>query len=233
LGEEPDRRTRRGEATRALILARAADLIRERGYAGLTLRAVAQLADVPLSLVQYHYGNKTGLLAALLRQESARVLERERQIYAQPGPLSGKLRWIYHATILELDSGFTRGMWELWSAGLEDPELAALWRETMDSWREMLEQLLSKAAEDGELPLPLDARAMATLLTNVFQGIEVELLAGASPVEAPHADAIEAVAALLEAYELSAGGAERVARPLDVESQVGEGLDRLDPRDHS
>jgi AcrR family transcriptional regulator len=158
-----------------------------------------------LSLVQYHYGNKTGLLTALLRRESARVLEREREVYAQPGPLSGKLRWIYHATMLELDSGFTRGMWELWSAGLEDAELAALWRETMDSWRDMLEQLFENAAEERDLPLPLTPRALATLLTNVFQGIEVELLAGASPAEAPHADAIEAVAALLEAYELGAG----------------------------
>ncbi|MEA2361352.1 MAG: hypothetical protein QOD71_497 [Thermoleophilaceae bacterium] len=201
--EGRERTTGRGDATRALIVARAADVIRERGYAGLTLRAVADLADVPLSLVQYHFGNKTGLLSALLRRESARVLEREREVYAQPGPLSGKLRWIYHATMLELDSGFTRGMWELWSAGLEDAELAALWRETMDSWRDMLEQLFKKAADERDLPLPLTPRALATLLTNVFQGIEVEVLAGASPAEAPHADAIEAVAALLEAYELA------------------------------
>jgi AcrR family transcriptional regulator len=214
LADDRDRRTSRGEATRAHILACAADLIRERGYAGLRLRAVAELAEVPLSLVQYHYGNKTGLLAALLRQESARVLEREREIYEQPGPLSGKLRWIYHATLLELDSGFTRGMWELWSAGLEDPELAALWRETMDSWREMLEQLFRKAADEGGLPLPLEPRMLATMLTNVFQGIEVELLAGTTAAEAPHADAIEAVAALLEEHELRA---ERVARALDVE----------------
>jgi AcrR family transcriptional regulator len=217
LAEERDRRTRRGEATRALILARAAHLIRERGYAGLTLRAVADLAEVRLSLVQYHYGNKTGLLAALLRQESARVLEREREIYAQPGPLSGKLRWIYQATMLELESGFTRGLWELWSAGLEDAELAALWRETMDSWRDMLEQLFKKAADEDQLPLPVAPRELATLLTNVFQGIEVELLAGASPAAARHADAIEAVATLLEEYELRAGRAERVARPLDVD----------------
>jgi AcrR family transcriptional regulator len=203
LTEGRERTTGRGDATRALIVARAADVIRERGYAGLTLRAVADLADVPLSLVQYHFGNKTGLLSALLRRESARVLEREREVYAQPGPLSGKLRWIYHATMLELDSGFTRGMWELWSAGLEDAELAALWRETMDSWRDMLEQLFKKAADERDLPLPLTPRALATLLTNVFQGIEVEVLAGASPAEAPHADAIEAVAALLEAYELA------------------------------
>jgi AcrR family transcriptional regulator len=203
LTEGRERTTGRGDATRALIVARAADVIRERGYAGLTLRAVADLADVPLSLVQYHFGNKTGLLSALLRRESARVLEREREVYAQPGPLSGKLRWIYHATMLELDSGFTRGMWELWSAGLEDAELAALWRETMDSWRDMLEQLFKKAADERDLPLALTPRALATLLTNVFQGIEVEVLAGASPAEAPHADAIEAVAALLEAYELA------------------------------
>jgi len=218
LADKKDRRTPRGEATRALILARAGDVIRERGYAGLTLRAVADLAQVRLSLVQYHYGNKTGLLAALLRRESERVLEREREIYAQPGPLSGKLRWIYHATMLELESGFTRGLWELWSAGLEDAELAALWRETMDSWRDMLEQLFKNAADEGELPLPLAPRELATLVTNVFQGIEVELLAGATSAEAPHADAIEAIAALLEEYELRAGRAERVARPLDVDS---------------
>lgn len=208
-----DKRTRRGEATRELILARAADLIRDRGYAGLTLRAVADRAEVPLSLVQYHYGNRTGLLTALLKQQNARVLERERQVCAQPGPLSAKLRWICHSTTLGLESGYARIPWELWSAGLDDPELAALWRESIDSWRDMLEQLFKDAAEDGALPLPLSPRALATLLTNVFQGVEVEKLAGTSETAAPHMEALEAVADLLEDYELRAGGGSGTKAP--------------------
>ncbi|MEA2419300.1 MAG: hypothetical protein QOE60_1506 [Thermoleophilaceae bacterium] len=214
-----DRRTRRGEATRAQILESAAGLIRARGYAGLTLRAVADQAKVPLSLVQYHYGNKTGLLTALLKQENARVLERERGIYEQPGPLSEKLRWITHVTALELRSGYTRTLWELWSAGLEDPTLAALWREMIDSWRDMLEQLLEKAREDGGPPLPLTARQLATLVTCVYEGVEVELLAGTTADEAPHMQALDALADLLEAYELRAGsGPEGVPGTLDVET---------------
>ena len=43
--------------------------------------------------------------------------------------------------------------------------------------------------------------AIATLVANAFQGAEVEILAGVSEREAPHFEALEAVAVLIERLE--------------------------------
>jgi len=44
-------------------------------------------------------------------------------------------------------------------------------------------------------------RALATLIGNLFEGAEVEILAGVTEKEAPHFEALEACAALISAAE--------------------------------
>ena len=54
------------------------------------------------------------------------------------------------------------------------------------------------------LELPISATAVATLVANLFQGLEVEILAGVSEDEAPHLEVLEAVAQLIERIEADA-----------------------------
>ena len=49
--------------------------------------------------------------------------------------------------------------------------------------------------------LPLSPRALATFTANLFQGIEVELLAGVGESEAPHREVLDAVGALIAQAE--------------------------------
>ena len=51
------------------------------------------------------------------------------------------------------------------------------------------------------LDLPIPPRALATLVANAFQGAETEILAGFSEEEAPHYEALESVARLIEWVE--------------------------------
>ena len=48
------------------ILAAAQDILAERGYAELTMTAIAQQSGVNRALVSYYFGGKAGLLAALV-----------------------------------------------------------------------------------------------------------------------------------------------------------------------
>jgi AcrR family transcriptional regulator len=57
----------------AKILRAARASFAEHGYAGTTLRAVAQAADVDPALVNYYFTNKTGLLDAVLVPPAAWV----------------------------------------------------------------------------------------------------------------------------------------------------------------
>ena len=200
-----DGRAARGDATKLRILDAARDLLVERGYSGTSTRAVAERAETQLSLVHYHFGGKQQLLVAVLDRQNEDLLERQRRLYAEPGPLSEKWRTACRFLDDDVGSGYVRVLWELWAAGLADPELAARWRATMAGWRDLLESVFADWAAGLELDLPMSPRVLAALVANIFQGIEIELLAGVAEREAPHREALEALGALIEQAEARAG----------------------------
>jgi AcrR family transcriptional regulator len=198
-----DQRVARGEATRMQILKAARDVLRKRGHAAMSTRVVAERAGVPLSLVHYHFGGRRNVLAALLEHENERLLVRQRAMYAGPEPLAEKWRTACAYLRQDLRSGYVRILWELWAAGLADEELARRWRDAVDKWRSLLETVAAQWAAERDVELPMPPRALATLVVNLFQGAEAEILTG---VEAPHLDALEACASLIERVEKRALG---------------------------
>jgi len=196
-----DLRRARGDDTRLLILAAARDVLAEHGAAGTTTRSIAERAGVKLSLVHYHFGGKQELLAAVLDVENERLLERQRQLFAGPEPLADKWREACAYLREDLGSGYVRILWELWAEGLSDPTLAARWRAAIEGWRELLERVAADWTAEHDLRLPISPRALATLVANAFQGAETEILAGFGEHEAPHHEALESVAALIEWVE--------------------------------
>jgi AcrR family transcriptional regulator len=196
-----DGRAIRGEATRGLVLAAARDVLLDRGYAHTSTRAVAEQAGVPLSLVHYHFGSKQQLLIEVLERENELLLERQRELYATAGPLAEKWRSACAFLDEDLRSGYVRVLWELWAAGLADETLAARWRSAMGGWRALLESVAEAWVATLHTTPPLSPRGLATLVTNVFQGIEVELLAGVTDDEAPHREVLEALGAVIERWE--------------------------------
>jgi AcrR family transcriptional regulator len=199
-----DQRVARGDATRGQILEAARDVLSVDGYAGTTTRAVADRAGVRLSLVHYHFGGKSGLLAAVLEHENERLLERQRQLYAKEEPLAEKWRTACAYLQEDLRSGYVRILWELWAAGLTDEDLARRWRDAVAEWRALLERVVEEWAGEVGVTLPMPPRAIATLVANTFQGAEVEILAGVAEGEAPHYEALEAVAGLIHRIESAA-----------------------------
>jgi AcrR family transcriptional regulator len=179
----------------------AREMLVAHWHGGTSTRAVAERAGVRLSLVHYHFGGKQGLLAEVLRRENDMLLERQRGLYAAPGPLAEKWRIACDLLDEDIRSGYVRVLWELWAAGLADEALAAGWRTAMAGWRELLASVFAAWAEELDIELPVRPRALATLVANVFQGIEIELLAGVSEEDAPHREVLDALGALIERAE--------------------------------
>jgi len=196
-----DRRAARGQGTRLRILDAAREVLLERGYGGTSTRAVAEQAGVRLSLVHYHFGGKQALLVAVLQAENGLLLERQRALYAGPGPLAEKWRTACAFLDEDIHSGYVRVLWELWAAGLADETLAAEWRAAMAGWRDLLESVITTWAAELRLELPLSPRGLATLVGNVFEGVEIELLAGVGEHEAPHREGLDALGAMIEHAE--------------------------------
>jgi AcrR family transcriptional regulator len=196
-----DGRAIRGQATRDRIVDAAREILIELGHGGTSTRAVAERAGVRLSLVHYHFGGKQPLLVEVLRRENDQLLERQRRLFGAPGPLAEKWRIACDLLDEDIRSGYVRVLWELWAAGLADAELAAGWRSATAGWRELIASVFAAWSEELEIELPLSPPAVATLVANLFQGIEIELLAGVSEAEAPHREVLDAFGALIEQAE--------------------------------
>lgn len=69
-GPRPD-----GEERRRSILDAASALFAEQGFDGATTRAIAARAGCNISAIKYYFGDKAGLLASVLEEVNARVLE--------------------------------------------------------------------------------------------------------------------------------------------------------------
>jgi AcrR family transcriptional regulator len=193
-----DRRSVKGQATRERIISAARDVLMEHGHAGTTTRAVADAAGVNLSQVHYHFGGRQGLLIAVLDQENEALLARQYALYDAPGPLSEKWRLASNFLDDDMRSGYVRVLWELWAAGLTDPEIAAGWRAAVTRWHELLESVFAAWIEDVGLELPISPNVAATLVSDVFLGIEVHLLGG---FEAPHREVLDTIGVLIERAE--------------------------------
>lgn len=202
----PDQRLERGRSTRAQLLVAAAAVLSEQGYTAASMRAVADRAGTPLSLVHYHFGSKRGLLLAVLDDLTEQLLKRQQLMFSDNRPFAEQWRTACEYLREDIRSGYVRILWELWAAGLADPELAERWQGMQRGWRNLILERLERWKAEFDIELPMNPRAIAALIGNLFEGAETEILAGVSEDESPHIEALKACAALIARAE-RAGGA--------------------------
>jgi AcrR family transcriptional regulator len=191
----------RGRETRTRLLTAAAGVLGEQGYGAMSMRAIADRAGVRLSLVHYHFGSKHGLMEALLDHLTEGLLERQQAMWQDGRSFAEQWRTACDFLREDVRSGYVRTLWEIWAAGLADPALAKRWRETQHGWRELIVARLERWQAESGVELPMRPRALAALVGNLFEGAETEILAGVSPEEAPHLEALNAIGDLIERAE--------------------------------
>ncbi len=76
----------KGEATRRLILESAARLFRERGYAEVSLRDIAQAVSMKTGSLYYHFESKESLVEAILTLGTQGALAASRAAVGALGP---------------------------------------------------------------------------------------------------------------------------------------------------
>jgi AcrR family transcriptional regulator len=79
-------------ATAEKLLIAASELMIERSSIEVSLSDIAQKSGVNAALVKYHFGNKDGLLLALLARDAATELSHLEYLLAQPMAPTAKLR---------------------------------------------------------------------------------------------------------------------------------------------
>jgi AcrR family transcriptional regulator len=189
-----------GEARLQLLEAAETCLLRD-GYAGLSTRAVADAAAMPLSQIHYHFGSKQGLVLALLEHQNVKLLRRQAGMYGEDLPVSA--RWFQACDFLDEDlrSGYVRVLQEIIAAGYSDAALAAAARLLLSGWFTLLIQLGEEVRRTVKALGSLGGDQLGCLAGLAFLGAESMILIG---MDFPIRDALRAVGDVLQAAEKGA-----------------------------
>ena len=168
-----------GEATRRRIVDAARDVLLERGHGGTSTRAVADEAGVAALARALPLRRQAGLLLEVLERENELLLERQQRALRRPRPagreVAHRLRLPRRGHPLGLRAravgAVGRGPRR---RGRSPPAGARRWAAGAScSSRCSPRGPTSSGSSCRSRP-----RALATLVANLFQGIEIELLAG-------------------------------------------------------
>lgn len=196
---------RRGSgATRQTILDAARVRLLADGYAGLSTRAVAEAAGVPLSQVHYHFGSKRQLIVDLLASESERLLERQTRMYAADEPLWRRYEQACNFLEDDLESGFVRVLQEMIAAGWSDHAIGERVRSLLQGWVDLITAVTREAQERFGSLGPFPAEEVSALVGMAFIGAESMLLLGFDRHDVPIRSALRRFGLVLRDLEEAA-----------------------------
>lgn len=170
----PQQRPRRHDPGRRERLVDAAvHVLAERGLAGLSHRAVAAEADVPLGSTTYHFASRDDLLLAALRRISEQWLAAVETWDAgvdPAAPLSAEITRLVRQTLdgdgRTDERARARLEYELYLAALRHPALRPLAAECLDAFTAILRRHTRDDATARALAALVDGLTLQLLLTD-------------------------------------------------------------------
>jgi AcrR family transcriptional regulator len=162
---------RREQIVRATIRCLARD-----GYAGLTMKRVAALADVSQGILHYYFQDKAAMLAAAALRVTA-DLDRRVAVEARGARDGrGRLRAVIRACLETAVE--SRDFWtvfiEFWGEALHDRRLAAVNRQAYARARRLIAATLARGRATGEVRAVSLEEASAVVL-GLLDGLSLQL----------------------------------------------------------
>ena len=189
--------------TRGTILEAARNVLLQDGYARLSTRRVAELADVPLSQIHYHFGSKQQLILGVLRAENARLLDRQTAMYEGPEPLWKQWERACDFLEVDLESGYVRILQEMMAAGWSDAEVATEVRLMLGGWLRLLTDVAARESERVGGLGPFTPNEIAALMGVPFLGAESTILLGFTEADLPIRSALRKIGVVIRQLEES------------------------------
>ncbi len=174
----------RAGAEEALLDA-AERLLVDIGYARITTRRLAEEAGVNHGLVHYYFGSNENVLVQALERFTARLIARQREMYAADTPFAEKWRTAMHYLVQE-DLTYEKVWLELQALGWNDPALRERLVRVNSEWRAVLTEAFDEPRRALGIEMPLDALVSLVMTFNL--GVIVERLGG---IDAGHDSLIE------------------------------------------
>ena len=190
--------------TKSRILDAAFRCLASTGYVALIVREIAKDAGVNHALISYYFGGKDRLVIAVLDEANRHLLQRQRQMYSQPGDFAAKWRQSRRFYEDDIASGFVRVQAELYAASLSNAELREQFLPRIQAWKLIVLEAVRDAQQSHrpQLPPAFSADAIASLVLEFWLGMEFARLIGGEEERARYEQALDAIEQMLVALEV-------------------------------
>jgi AcrR family transcriptional regulator len=169
------RKTAARAAAEEALLDAAERLLADAGYASITTRRLAEEAGVNHGLVHYYFGSNENVLVHALERFTARLIARQRELYAAEVPFADKWRTAMHYLVSE-DVRYQKIWLELQALAWNDPDIRARLTRVNAEWRAVLTEAFEQPRCELGIGLPLEA--LVSLVVTFNLGIMIERLGG-------------------------------------------------------
>ena len=181
------------------LLDAAERLLVSEGYARISTRRLAQEGGVNHGLVHYYFGSMEELFVQVLERFTARLIARQRAMYAADVPFIEKWRtaWRFHEE--DLAAGYPKIWHELQAMAWNEPGLQERLVRVNGEWRAVLREAFGRAREEYGIATegpPLDG--VVALVMMIAQGAQTERLLGISE---GHAELLAGIDGWLQSLE--------------------------------
>jgi AcrR family transcriptional regulator len=165
--------TEQGRATRERIVAAAAGLVAERGVAGTTLDDVRTATKSSKSQLYHYFGDKHGLVQAVIEYQSAVVLGAQADALGAVEDWSDLERWA-HGMVAIVEAQGARGGCPIGTLAAAladtDEQFREALSDTFDSWRHAIAGALARLHQNRLLAADADLEALTTTTLAAIQG---------------------------------------------------------------
>jgi AcrR family transcriptional regulator len=175
-------------------------IIARLGIEGATMREIALEAGFANGALKPYFPTKDTLLTFAFRHVFNRTNERIREVTAGKSGIPA-LR-AFCVEVLPLDServNEARIVVPFWQKAINDPEKAAIHRDSMDQWHDAIRGYLAEARTQGDVNAAVDDSATAAHLLNMLLGAQIAAaLAPNNETDLGLGDQLEAFLTLLQ-----------------------------------
>jgi AcrR family transcriptional regulator len=165
--------TKQGRATRERIVRAAAELVAERGAAATSLDDVRAATGASKSQLYHYFGDKHGLIEAVVEHQCATVLGLQAHALASVSTWEDLERWA-EVMVSIMDDQDARGGCPIGTlaAALSDTdeELRTSLSEAFRAWSDAIRGALARLQRDGLLAPDADLDTLTTITLSAIQG---------------------------------------------------------------
>ena len=191
--------------TEEAFLDAAERLLVSAGYAGVSVRRLAEEAGANHGLVHYYFGSMEELFLRVLERFTGRLIERQKEMYAADVPFIQKWRTAMRFLDEDLAAGYPKIWFELQAMAWNHPEMRERVATVNAQWRAVLTDAFRAAFDEYGLDrTQVPVSAVVSLVMTFNEGIMLERLSGVSQ---GHRQLLRVIDSWLQTLEETKGGA--------------------------